>query len=146
MSVRGRGERAAGPILATTGGKLRQAVDLRGAFGNKVNHAVAGFCLCVQIIVSLGLGQGAGGRLLARGRPDAARGTGMARQVCCCARVVRSEEKRGGGKAVGRSDEARLHTQTMKLGRGLETGLSRTELSWAGSDWTGADFGLAGPP
>lgn len=41
---------------AATGAELRPAVDLRGAFGNKVNHAVAGFGLCECLSGALGLG------------------------------------------------------------------------------------------
>lgn len=49
-TVREGSERASGwallcPTLGATGAELRPAVDLRGAFGNKVNHAVAGFGL-----------------------------------------------------------------------------------------------------
>lgn len=41
----GASEHSGCPTLRATGAELRPAVDLRGAFGNKVNHAVAGFGL-----------------------------------------------------------------------------------------------------
>lgn len=59
-----RGERASqrlGPLcptLGATGAELRPAVDLRGAFGNKVNHAVAGFGLYESSLGTRGLGPG----------------------------------------------------------------------------------------
>lgn len=64
--VRGVTERASqqrlGPsALAATGAELRPAVDLRGAFGNKVNHAVAGFGLYERLWGGGAWGTGPGG-------------------------------------------------------------------------------------